>query len=149
MPPLSIEMFPDRVVSVQRNPRIAQAASTLGFMDARGYGIKNMPDRMREHGLRDPEFTAESGFFSVTLYGRELTPFAIRANRQLLATLSPRQLEIVEIAESEKIIKSEDVVKTVKVSKETASRDLKRLLELKVLGRTGNGRATTYFLIKE
>jgi predicted HTH transcriptional regulator len=142
-------MFPDQVVSVQRNPRIAQAASVLGLMDARGYGVRNMPDRMREHGLGDPRFTAEKGFFSVILYGRELTPFNVRANRRLLAELSPRQLEIVELVEAKKVLKSDDVVKAIKISKETASLDLRRLLELKVLSKTGKGRSTTYFLLKE
>ena len=118
-------------------------------MDARGYGIKNMPDRMRAYGLKDPAFTVENGSFAVTLYGRELTPFTIKADRQVLATLSPRQLEIIEIAESKKIIKSEDIVKAAKVSKETASHDLRRLIELKIFGKTGGARSTKYFLLNE
>jgi predicted HTH transcriptional regulator len=144
--PLTIEMFPDKVASIQRNPKTAQAAFSLGIMEARGYGIKHMPERLRAHQLQAPEFSLKNGFFIVNLPGRERTPFAIRADSQLLATLSPRQLEIVQLAESKKIIRSEDVVAIIKVSKETATQDLRRLIELGVLAKSGTARSTAYFL---
>jgi predicted HTH transcriptional regulator len=144
--PLTIEMFPDKVASIQRNPKTAQAAFSLGIMEARGYGIKHMPERLRAHQLQAPEFSLQNGFFIVNLPGRERTPFAIRADSQLLATLSPRQLEIVQLAESKKIIRSEDVVAIIKVSKETATQDLRRLIELGVLAKSGTARSTAYFL---
>lgn len=144
--PLTIEMFPDRVNSIQRNPRMAQAAFQLGLMEARGFGIKHMPERLRVHQLRAPEFSLQNGFFVVRLFGRERTPFAIRADSQLLSALSPRQLKIVELAEEKKILRSEDVVSTMGVSRETASQDLRRLMELGILTRSGTARSTTYFL---
>ena len=144
--PLTIEMFPDQVNSIQRNPKTAQAAFSLGIMEARGYGIRHMPERLRAHQLRAPEFSVENGFFVVRLSGRERTPFAVRADSQLLATLSPRQLEIVELAESKKIIRSEDVVSAIRVSKETATQYLRRLIELGILSKSGTARSTTYSL---
>jgi ATP-dependent DNA helicase RecG len=147
--PLKISMFPDHVFAVPRNPRIAQAAFEMGFMDARGYGIRNMPERLREYGLRDPEFAADRGSFVITLLGREMTSFKLRADRRLIATLSPRQLQIVEFTESKPSIRSEDIVKHFGVSKQTTANDLNKLIRLKVLGRTGTGRSTSYFLLRD
>jgi len=147
--PLTIEMFPDQVISVPRNPIIARAAFEMGLMEARGYGIRNMPERLRQHGLEDPRFVADKGYFIIEFSGRESTRFAIRAGRQLLSILTSRQLAIVEMAEKNRTIRSEDVVRTMNISKETASKDLKRLLELKILGRTGSARSTSYFVAQD
>ena len=144
--PLNIEMFPDKVDSIQRNPKTAQAAFSLGIMEARGYGIKHMPERLRAHQLRGPEFLVENGFFVVRLSGRERTPFAIRADSHLLATLSPRLLEIIELAESKRFIRSEDVIAAIQVSRETATQYLRRLIGLGILAKSGTARSTVYSL---
>jgi ATP-dependent DNA helicase RecG len=144
--PLTIEMFPDKVTSIQRNPKTAQAVFSLGLMEARGFGIKHMPERLRVHQLSPPEFLIESGFFVVKLPGRERTAFAMRVDSQMLATLTPRQLEIIELAENKKLIRSEDVVEVLKISRETATQDLRRLIELGILAKSGTARSTAYFL---
>ena len=144
--PLTIEMFPDKVESIQRNPKTSRVAFSLGIMEARGFGIKHMPERLRAYQLRSPEFLVENGFFIVRLFGREQTPFAVRADSQLLAALSPRQLEIIELAEKKKFIRSEDIVAAIKVSKETATQYLRRLIELGILAKSGTARSTTYSL---
>jgi pyrimidine deaminase RibD-like protein len=41
--PLTLAMLPNDVTSVPRNPRIADAAFHLGYMEARGFGIPTMP----------------------------------------------------------------------------------------------------------
>jgi len=142
-------MFPDDVISVARNPKIAQAAFVMGFMDARGLGIKNMPTRLRTYGLREPSFETDKGYFVVSLFGRELTPFKIRADRQLLATLTLRQREIIEFAEHKISIRSAEIVKIFNISKETASKDFRQLMTLKIFGKAGSGSSTSYFLIKD
>jgi len=147
--PLTISMFPDDVISVARNPKIAQAAFVMGFMDARGLGIKNMPTRLRTYGLREPSFETDKGYFVVSLFGRELTPFKIRADRQLLATLTLRQREIIEFAEHKISIRSAEIVKIFNISKETASKDFRQLMTLKIFGKAGSGSSTSYFLIKD
>lgn len=144
--PLTIEMFPDNVISIQRNPKTAQAVFSLGLMEARGFGVRHMPERLRVHQLSPPEFLIESGFFVVKLLGRERTPFAMRVDSQILATLTPRQLEIIELAENKKLIRSEDVVEALKISRETATQDLRRLIELGILAKSGTARSTAYFL---
>jgi ATP-dependent DNA helicase RecG len=146
VPPLTIDMFPYKVNSIQRNPKTAQAAFELGIMEGRGYGIKPMPERLRSYQLRAPDFLLEGGFFVVRLFGRERTPFAIRTDSQTLASLSPRQLQIIELAESKRTIRSEDVVAVIHVSKETATQDLRRLIELGILSKAGTARSTAYFL---
>ena len=147
--PLTISMFPDEVISVARNPKIAQAAFVMGFMDARGLGIKNMPTRLRKYGLREPSFETDKGYFVVTLFGRELTPFTIRADRQLLATITHRQREIIEFAENKISIRTAEIVKMFNVSKETASKDFRQLIKLKIFGKAGTGSSTSYFLLKD
>lgn len=147
--PLKVENFPDQVASIPRNQRIAQAATELGLMDARGFGIKNMTSRLMKHGLTDPSFKALNGSFVLTLYGRALTPFRRRVKADLLNSLTDRQIKIVELAEDKGSIRSEEIVKTFRISKETASRDLGVLLKMRILQRRGIGRATTYHVIRE
>ena len=53
------------------------------------------------------------------------------------------------LAENKPSIRSEDIVKAFTISKETASKDLKQLITLKVFGKTGSGRSTAYFLLKD
>ena len=64
IPPLTLERIRSYdVVSLKRNPRIADAAYQLGLMDEAGSGIPSMPLRLREYGLREPHFDCDAGFF--------------------------------------------------------------------------------------
>ena len=146
VPPLTIDMFPSDVVSAPRNAKIAQAAFDLGLMEARGYGIRNMPDRLREYNLRDPRFSVEKGFFRVTLYGREATPSRIRFDQTILAQLNQRQLKLLDLLDERKFITSIGWATVAHITRQAARNDLEMLLRNSIVQKRGTGRATAYQL---
>jgi len=52
-----------------RNPLIAQTLATIAVMEQRGTGFARMRDTMLNHGLDEPKFEQQDGFFVVTLPG--------------------------------------------------------------------------------
>ncbi|MBK6929388.1 MAG: putative DNA binding domain-containing protein [Saprospirales bacterium] len=62
--------FPD--VNAYRNPTIAEALKTLGYVNRYGYGVKRAKALLKENGNPDPEFKiTESGTFAVIIPKRK------------------------------------------------------------------------------
>jgi len=149
VPPLTLAMIRSyNVVSLKRNPRVADSAYQLGYMEERGSGIPSMPMRLNEYGLREPDFDYDKGFFAVTLYGRELTPVQIRTSRTVLTQLSPRQRQLLDIIDQHSRITSGEWAARTGISKETANQDFKGLVDLQLIVRMGKGRSTYYVLTR-
>ena len=144
--PLTIDMFPYEVrgTSVPRNPKLAQAAFEMHLMDARGFGVSNMPARLREWGLRDPTFTVDRGFFVLTLYGREATSLRIRIDQATLGKLNRRQLQLLDLFDRRSTLTSPEWARLGKITRQTAKTDLDLLCRLGIVQRVGTGRATSY-----
>lgn len=134
------------VTPVRRNPRIAAAALQMKQMEGEGYGIPRMPSLLNDYGLRAPDFDYDGGYFIVTLYGREMSPPTYRIRPEQSAQLNDRQLEILNVIWERKRITSEDCTKMFKITRDTANRDFRKLLELELIKRKGRGRATYYIL---
>jgi predicted HTH transcriptional regulator len=153
--PLTLEMVKSfKYRPVSRNPIIARALFDVKLMEERGGGFKRMHDMMVNYGLKPPIFDYDSGYFTVTFYGPEdilkLNPsklnvvFEIPADR--LSQLTTRQKDILQYILNHARITSEECTKTFGVTRDTANRDFKRLMELKLIEQKGVGRATHYVL---
>jgi ATP-dependent DNA helicase RecG len=120
--PLTIDMFPYEVrdTSVPRNIKLAQAAFEMQLMDARGFGVSNMPARLREWGLRDPVFTVDRGFFVLTLYGRAATSLRIRTGQATLEKLNRRQLQLLDLFDHRNTLTSPEWARLGKITRQTA-----------------------------
>ena len=153
--PLTLEMvraFNYRPIS--RNPIIARALFDVKLMEERGGGFKRMHDMMLSYGLKPPEFDYDSGYFTVTFYGPEdilkLNPsklnviFEIPADK--LSRLTTRQKDILKYILDHARINSEECTKSFGITRDTANRDFKRLMELGLIEQKGSGRATHYLL---
>jgi ATP-dependent DNA helicase RecG len=145
-------------VPIWRNALITRAMSDMGFIEERGGGIRRMHDFMLNHGLREPEFKYNSGYFSVTFYGPsekilELHPkevnviYAIEPAK--LALINDRQKEIMKLLLKLGRISSAECTSHFKITRDTANRDFRRLIELELIELKGKGRATYYVLKKK
>jgi predicted HTH transcriptional regulator len=153
--PLTLEMvraFKYRPIS--RNPIIARALFDIKLMEERGGGFKRMHDIMVNYGLTPPEFGYDSGYFTVTFYGPEdilkLNPsklnvvFEIPADR--LSQLTTRQKDILKYILDHARITSEECTKSFGITRDTANRDFKTLMNINLIEQKGTGRATHYVL---
>jgi ATP-dependent DNA helicase RecG len=147
-----VRVFKYRPIS--RNPIIARALFDVKLMEERGGGFKRMHDMMVSYGLKPPEFDYDSGYFTVTFHGPEdiikLNPsklnviFEIPADK--LSQLTTRQRDILKYILDHARINSEECTKSFGITRDTANRDFKRLMELELIEQKGSGRATHYVL---
>lgn len=153
--PLTLEMvraFKYRPIS--RNPIIARALFDVKLMEERGGGFKRMHDMMMGYGLKPPVFDYDSGYFTVTFYGPEdilkLNPSKLNVIFEIptdkLSHLTIRQKDILKYILDHARITSEECTKSFGITRDTANRDFKRLMELELIEQKGSGRATHYVL---
>ena len=117
-----------------------------------GTGIGKMKKLMNAHGLRAPEFSEEGGFFVVKFYEPgdkilDLVP-SIPGERQTdlkKLGLNERQIEALQLMVNEKRIITNELYQAVnKVSRRTALRDLRGLVESGQVKAKGVGKGTKY-----
>ena len=138
-----------------RNPSIAQGLSFFHRIEERGSGFGRMRDEMLNHGLDRPVLGTQDGYFEVTFYGPgddlERLKVPVVSIGSLLkpsveSQLNDRQKEIVLHVIESGAVTSGWCRDAQGVTYDTANRDLKSLMELKVLRRLGEGRSTKYVL---
>ncbi len=123
-----------------RNPRIAEAFSVLGFMEQRGWGLARMRNLLIEHGLREPEFSIDSGYFVVTYHGYERAVGDV----DQVTEFTPASRMQLEFLRREKSVTRSRFEKEFQLSERTARRLLNRLVQLDLLEKEGKGKATRY-----
>ena len=139
---------------VSRNPIIARALFDMKLMEERGGGFRRMHNTMINYGLKPPEFEYDSGYFTVTFYGPEdilkVSPgklnviFEIPSDK--LRELAQRQKDILQYVLKNARITSKECTKAFGITRDTANRDFRRLVQLALLEQKGIGRAIHYVL---
>lgn len=140
---------------ISRNSIIARAMSDMKFIEERGKGIRLMHDMMLDHGLKPPGFNHDSGYFVVAFHGpgdkildihpKEATIiYAIEPSK--LTSLNYRQKGIIKYLLEHRRIASEECTKHFNITRDTANRDFKKLIEEGLIGKRGIGRSTHYVL---
>ncbi len=111
-----------------------------------------MKELMEEHGLNEPEFSEEGDFFVVRFYGPgdnildlvSGVPDERMTDLKELG-LNDRQIKALELMVNEdKIFTNSLYQKTFDVSRPTASRDLKGLVNVEQVYKWGKGKGTKY-----
>lgn len=122
--------------SVLRNPTIAHMFYLRGKMEKLGRGLALIKERFVKLGMRTPEWSAQSGYTTLTLYGE---PRPIEFNDRMRAYLE-------QLGEQTRFSR-EEYVEFFKgeIKERTARADLQKLNEGKWLGKTGDGPTTRYF----
>jgi len=121
--------------SVLRNPMIAHMFFLTGKMEKLGRGLSLIKKQFDELGLKSPEWTFQSGYTKLTLYG-------VRNE----ISVNSRMLHFLAQAMDAKLYTREDYLEIFKGDiKERAARlDLQKLVDGGWLVKIGDGPATRY-----
>jgi ATP-dependent DNA helicase RecG len=121
-----------------RNPRIAQALRRGGLVEQWGGGTLRIISACEAHGLGLPEFVTEAGMFRVRFVA------AVGATPVREAELTDRQQRVLAFVREYGSVATTQLAGLLDVGKSQAKQVLQELVELGLLARTGQGRATRY-----
>jgi predicted HTH transcriptional regulator len=135
-----------------RNPVLGQYLNHLRLMDQRGSGIGRMKAAMLNHGLDEPQYDLVDGYFRVTLTGPGADLARLRVPEGAAKGITPaveeqlneRQKQIIVHAQTSGFVTSGWCRKALGVAYQTVYRDIKGLLDAKLLEQHGSGRSTRY-----
>lgn len=135
-----------------RNKKICEIFSETKDMERFGTGITKMKELMSNYGLKEPEFLEERDNFIVKFYGPgddilDLVSSIPEERAVDLKDLGLKDIQIqaltLMVNEREEFT-NESYSKLFNVHRNTATRHLKRLVELELIEKTGKGRYTKY-----
>lgn len=121
--------------SVLRNPTVAHMFYLRGKIEKLGRGLSLIRNRFDELKLKTPEWTSQSGYTTLTLFG---TSKSVDVNERMLAFA--RKLKIGDEFSREDF----EHFFEGKISEKTARNDIGKLLEGEWIYRIGDGPATKY-----
>ena len=129
--PLTVEDLGENE-PVHRNETICNIFSKTTYMEHVGTGIKRMKDAMRLNGLEEPEFMESEGFFKVIFRSNE------HGNG-----LNPRQKQFLRMNDVFEITIKE-YMDMFSVVRNTASKDLNDLVDMKIVDKIKDGMQFIY-----
>ena len=129
--------------SKPRNPLIADVCFKAGYIDSWGRGTIRILEACAELDLPEPEMTEFQGGFKVTLY-------KVRYAKEQLKKLglNERQFKAVEFVKKNGRISNQEYQQLNDTTKKTATRDLKKLVDSKILESSGLSGAGSYYTLK-
>ncbi len=138
----TIEKLSQKHASKPYNPDIANTVFRCGYIESWGRGTIKMIEQCVEAGLPKPSYKYETSglwvVFNKDIYTLEYLQLQGLSNRQIKAILYTK--------ENEKITNS-DYQKINNVSRETASRDLKQLVDKRLLISSGSKGAGAFYTL--
>ena len=123
--------------SVRRNRLIADLLHRARYIERVGSGIDRMRGALAENNNPPMEISA-TNFFDIRFYNR------IREVN--VENLSQRQIILFDFLKKYKLLTKKEAAAMLKVSEDTALRELKGLLQLGLIVLKGRGKATVYEL---
>jgi len=126
------------------NPDIANVFFRAGYVEAWGRGTIKIIDQCKEHGLPTPEFKNDGSDFWV-IFKKDIY------NKEYLSSLNlnERQIKAVIYVKEKGRITNSIYQEICEVSKGTATKELKELIErFNILKRKGNVGAGTFYVIE-
>jgi len=130
--------------SVPRNPLIVHIFYLAGLIEEVGSGIGRIMDSLKLQGLPEPEFKEEMGGFSVRFYKDIYTEENLRK-----MGLNERQIKAVFYVKVSKKISNKEYRDLYSISRQTATRDLIKLVQLKIFKLVGEGKKDLYYTLYE
>lgn len=126
--------------SVPRNPVIAHMFYFREKMEKIGRGLSLIVDQFAERKLKAPEWTFQSGYTTLTLYGTEQT---VKLNKRMFRFLESLTIEqIFARPDYESFFKNSHSQKSI--SEKTARNDLAKMTLAGLLNKIGEGQNTAY-----
>jgi len=116
-----------------RNPHIARLAHRMGLVEKLGSGIRLIFDSCNKVGLKPPQYLEGGDTVKITFYFEHLKQVEQSEEKTILSLIKGQR----EVAVHE-------IMKYLKVSRNTATRKLNRLIKAKKLIRLGKGPSVRY-----
>jgi len=137
-----------------RNPVLAQCLSYFHRIEERGSGFRRMRDQMLDHGLDLPILGTDMGYFQVTFPGPgdNIERLRVPEERRLMtpaveAQLNERQKKMLLLLVQGESLTSRLCEEQFHVTRDTAVRDFKILVELGLAKKEGKGRSVRYIWV--
>jgi ATP-dependent DNA helicase RecG len=128
--------------SKPRNPLIADVCFKAGYIDAWGRGTLKIVESCKGAGLPKPVLKEEQGGFVVTISKDWFSP-------QMLSDkgLNERQIGTISYMKKKGFITNHEYTVMHGISDRTALRDLRDMLQKKLIQKEGQNKGTRYMLI--
>ncbi len=140
---LSIEDLKTKHSSRPPNPILAGVFFKGGLIEAWGRGMQKIINECTKAGLPEPLIETAYGGISVTILKN-----AYSTNTSDSKELNSRQVKAIEFVKKNGRITNKDYQKLNKISRETATLDLKYLVKLEILKFSGTKGAGAYYELK-
>lgn len=141
---LTVEMLKGDHYSKPRNKLIAMVFYYAGLIEKWGTGTKRIVELCKNQGLPEPEFKEFGDGFSVTFHKDIHNEEYLRK-----VGLNDRQIKAVLYVKEKGKITNKEYQEINKVSKPTATRDLKEIEEKGVFEKIGTTGKGTFYCLKE
>ncbi len=141
---ITLEQLKKPHSSVPRNPLIVHIFYLMGLIEEMGTGTGRIIENLKLYGLPEPEFKEEMGGFS--LYFRK-DIYTEEYLREL--GLNERQIKAVLYVKDNGRITNKDYQKVNSCSRNTATNDLRKLVDKGILKQSGKRGAGAYYVIAQ
>lgn len=126
--------------SVPTNPAIAKQFFWVKYIEEVGTGTNKIIEKCFDWGLPEPEFKCTGTSLVVTLWKTKLTDEYLAA-----LDLNERQRKIINYLKKNNRITSKECAELFSITERTARRDLRSLVDEKILIQAGTGKKSTYY----
>jgi ATP-dependent DNA helicase RecG len=147
LPPLTIEKLKEPHSGYQRNPQIATVFYYAGLIEAWGSGTLKMSELCKKESLPEPDFienTEGIGSFTVLFYKDIYTEENLRK-----MGLNERQIKAVLYVKEKGKISNKDYQKLNNCSRNTATNDLRKLIEKNIIKTSGKKGQGAYYVFAQ
>lgn len=141
-PEVPVEKLKTEHLSKPRNSLLAKAFYLAGFIESWGRGTIKIVENCLQQGLPEPDFIEEYGVMKVVFYKDKFT----EENLKKLG-ISERQIKAVIYVKEKGKITNKEYQEINNCSRNTASNDLRRLVENHILKESGVKGAGSYYNI--
>ncbi|MGQ9534930.1 MAG: ATP-binding protein [bacterium] len=137
----TVERLKEKHESRPFNPLIAKAFFWVKYIEEVGTGTNKIIEWCREWGLPEPDFEFTGTSFVVTFRKSNITEEFLKS-----LDLNERDRKVIEYIKKVGKITTSSCAKLLKVSTDTALRELVRLKSMGLITKKGSGRITYYVL---
>ena len=143
-PEAPVEKLKTYHLSIPRSKLLAETFYYAGFIEAWGRGTLKILEKCSEQGLPEPDFIEENGVMTVTFYKDKWN----EENLKKLG-LNGRQIKAVLYVKENEKITNKEYQKINDCSRNTATNDLRDLIEKHILKKSGKKGAGSYYAIAQ
>ena len=141
-PEVPVEKLKTNHLSIPRNTLLAKIFYYAGFIESWGHGTIKIVEDCLEQGLPEPDFSEENGVMTVAFYKDKWNEENLKK-----LDLNERQIKAVIYIREKGKITNQEYQAICETSNRTATRDLTKLVSLKIFQQIGTtGKGTKYVL---